>query len=65
MSKCNKILEHLPPQDNDYDEDTMHSDTPITTGGVLTSAAVLHERLTVLTECWGCQLLFNELPSQK
>ena len=25
---------------------------------------MLHEKLTVLTECWECQLLFNELPPQ-
>lgn len=31
---------------------------------VTTAAAVLYEKLTMLTECWECGLLFNELPPQ-
>ncbi len=33
-------------------------------GENVTAAAMLHEKLTVLMECWECQLLFNELPPQ-
>ncbi len=34
------------------------------TAEVSTAAAVPHEKLTMLTECWECWLLFNELPPQ-
>jgi hypothetical protein len=56
-------LNQLPPPEDD-DDNTSHSDTAIATGGVLTAAAIVHEKLTVLTECWECQLLFNELLPQ-
>lgn len=43
--------------DVSIDEPTM-----VTTTVITNAASILHQKLTILTECWECQLLFNEIP---
>jgi hypothetical protein len=64
MSKSSEAVEEIPQQDSDYIEETSQCGLTTEVEEVLTDAAVLYDRLTILTESWECNFLFNELPPE-